>query len=61
MNGGELKNKLNKAKCKKKAERTNHELWYSPITDKYFFVPRHDSQEVDVGTLHSILKKAGLK
>lgn len=61
MNGGELKAKLKQSKCRKVAERTKHEMWYSPITEKYFYVPRHDSQEVDAGTLHKILKQAGLK
>ena len=61
MNGGELKKKLKKAKCKKTAEGKKHEVWYSPATDKEFYVPRHDSQEVDAGTLHKILKDAGLK
>lgn len=61
MKGSELKRKLKKADCYKKSEDTNHEKWYSPITNKSFWIPRHDSQEVHPDTLHSILKAAGLK
>ncbi|MBP3691167.1 MAG: type II toxin-antitoxin system HicA family toxin, partial [Schwartzia sp.] len=35
--------------------------WYSPITDRKFFVPRHDSQEMRKGTAEVILKQAGIK
>lgn len=37
-----------------------HDMYYSPITEKKFPVPRHKS-EIKVGTLNSILKDAGLK
>ncbi|MBE6081286.1 MULTISPECIES: type II toxin-antitoxin system HicA family toxin [Tissierellales] len=37
-----------------------HDIYYSPITDKTFPVPRHNT-EVAGGTLKSILKDAGLK
>lgn len=60
MKGSELKRRLRKAGCYKVAEGTNHEKWYSPLTDRYFFVPRHNSQEVDTGTAQQILKDAGL-
>ena len=61
MNGGELKRELRNAKCKPTGKGKRHEEWYSPITGKYFYVPRHDSQEIDAGTLHNIFKDAGLK
>ena len=61
MKGSELKRKLRKAGCCKVSEDTNHERWYSPITDRKFWIPRHDSQEIKPATLHSILKAAGLK
>jgi predicted RNA binding protein YcfA (HicA-like mRNA interferase family) len=32
-----------------------------PITDRKFFVPRHDSQEMRKGTAEAILKQAGIK
>lgn len=37
-----------------------HDLYYSPITNKIFPVPRHKT-EIASGTLQSILKDAGLK
>ncbi|MDE7122182.1 MAG: type II toxin-antitoxin system HicA family toxin [Oscillospiraceae bacterium] len=61
MRTSELKRMLKKAGCRKVEEGKKHEKWYSPITGKYFRVDRHDGQQVDTGTLHSILKDAGLK
>lgn len=37
-----------------------HDIYYSPITEKTFPVPRHVT-EIKIGTLQSILKDAGLK
>ena len=39
---------------------SRHDIYYSPITDRQFPVPRHKS-EIKDGTLRSILKDAGLK
>ena len=61
MKGSELKRLLEKNKCSITDHRSNHDEWYSPKTKMHFFVPRHDSQEVDTGTLKSILKAAGIK
>lgn len=38
-----------------------HDVWFSPITNKFFRVPRHSGQEIAKGTLNSMLKDAGLK
>jgi predicted RNA binding protein YcfA (HicA-like mRNA interferase family) len=38
-----------------------HDVWYSPVTKKYFRVPRHKNQELKGGTLHGMSKDAGLK
>lgn len=38
-----------------------HDEWYSPITKKYFRVPRHKSKELPNGTASRIMKDAGLK
>ena len=38
-----------------------HDEWYSPVTNKYFRVPRHKSKELPSGTANRILKDAGLK
>jgi len=40
---------------------SKHELWYSPITNKYFTVGRHNTEDVKKGTLSGILKQAGIK
>jgi predicted RNA binding protein YcfA (HicA-like mRNA interferase family) len=38
-----------------------HDVWYSPVTGKYFRVSRHQSQELKGGTLNGMSKDAGLK
>lgn len=38
----------------------NHDIWYSPVTGKYFEVGRH-SKEIPTGTLRRILKDAGIQ
>ncbi|MDR2559816.1 MAG: type II toxin-antitoxin system HicA family toxin [Oscillospiraceae bacterium] len=57
----ELKKLLKKHGCRFHSEGGKHEEWYSPITDCYFYVGRHNSEDCKKGTLNSILKKAGLK
>lgn len=37
-----------------------HDIYYSPITEKKFPVPRH-TKEIAAGTLKSIRKDAGLE
>ena len=61
MTYGELKRLLKKNGCKIIREGSNHEIWYSPITNEQFPVGRHTNEEVKKGTLQSILKAAGLK
>ena len=61
MKGSELKDRLKEAGCRKVSEDANHERWYSPITERNFWVPRHDSKEIKSGTLHKILKDAGVR
>lgn len=38
---------------------TNHDIWYSPKTGKFFPVPRHKG-EIAAGTAKSIMKDAGI-
>lgn len=59
----QLKKDLRKIGCYEIKDRSRrpHEKWYSPITDEYFPVGRHDNQEVATGTLKSIKEAAGLK
>ena len=61
MKAGELKKLLRQNGCYKDHDGTNHEMWFSPKTRKYFPVARHESKEVATGTLNRILKDAGLK
>ena len=61
MTYGELKRLLKKHGCRFVREGKRHEIWYSPITGKYFPVGRHNSQEVFPGTYNAILKQAGIK
>lgn len=37
-----------------------HDVWFSPLTNNKFRVPRHQSKEIAVGTAKSILKQAGI-
>ncbi len=61
MKVSELTKLLIKNNCKRIGNGANHDRWYSPITDKFFMVPRHPSKEIATGTLNNILKDAGLK
>lgn len=58
----ELHRKLRKYGCYPTGETIGgHPEWYSPITDRYFATSHHESQEVKIGTLKSILRDAGIK
>ena len=61
MKHSELAKKLRKAKCRKIEEGTNHEKWYSPITNSYFYFPIHNGKEIKKGTAEAIMKEAGIK
>ena len=39
----------------------NHDIWYSPITQRRFPIPRHTAKEVASGTLKDIAKKSGVE
>ncbi|MCD7761871.1 MAG: type II toxin-antitoxin system HicA family toxin [Lachnospiraceae bacterium] len=38
----------------------NHTIWFSPLTNSQFAVPRHKG-EIKTGTANNILKGAGVK
>ena len=62
MKYAELHRKLKKAGCfPTGGTRNGHPEWFSPITGKKFATSHHDQQEVKRGTLHSILRDAGVK
>lgn len=54
MKGTELLKILKKHGC----YLHRHDIWYSPITNRQFPVPRH-KDDVKTGTAKSILKGAG--
>lgn len=49
------------AGCKLIRHGANHDIWYSPITQKKFPVPRHFAKEVPTGTLKDIVRKSGVE
>ena len=58
----ELERKLKANGCYNTGkQQSGHPLWYSPITDTYFRMSNHGSEEVHKGTLKAILKDAGIK
>ena len=57
---GELKREFTKAGCYKVREDTNHERWYSPITNQEFHMGRHDNQEIKPKTEATMRKQAGV-
>lgn len=61
MTYGELKRQLKKSGCWLLREGGNHEIWFSPITNKQFPVGQHNTEEIPRGTLLSIKKSAGLQ
>ena len=61
MTYGELKRQLIKIGCYLDHEGNNHEIWFSPITNKLFPVGRHNTKEIPGGTLKSIKNNSGLK
>ena len=40
-------------------QRTRHEMWYKPRTERFSYVPRH-RDEIATGTLHKILQDLGI-
>lgn len=60
MNTSELLKLFKENGIKLKEHGKRHDLYYSPITNKTFPVPRHKT-EIPTGTLNSMLKDAGLK
>ncbi len=60
MKTQELLKMLKKSNCELLRNGSRHDIWYSPVTEKQFTVPRHKA-EIPVGTLNNILKDAGLR
>ena len=61
MRYSELEKILKEAGCEIYREGKNHTIWVNPQTGAKFTVPRHKTQDVPIGTLKSIKKRAGLE
>lgn len=61
MTTAELIRLLKKNGCTFVGHNTRHDVYHSPITGKNILVGRHAKEEVRTGTLHKILRDAGLK
>lgn len=60
MKTQELLKILKKNKCYILRNGKRHDIWYSPISNREFPIPRHKS-EIPTGTLNNIFKDAGLR
>ncbi|MEE1315441.1 MAG: type II toxin-antitoxin system HicA family toxin [Faecalimonas sp.] len=60
MRTNELLKKLKTNHCYLLRHGSNHDIWYSPKTNRQFAVPRH-KEEVKVGTLKNIMRDAGIE
>ena len=61
MKISEMKKLLRKNGCYFVKELNGHEDWYSPITNKHFPIPRHNTKELGSGIESAIKKQAGIK
>lgn len=60
MKNSELLKTLKQHDCSLVRHGSNHDIWFSPITNQQFAVPRHKS-EIKPGTAKAILKSAGIE
>ena len=56
----ELERKLKVQGCYFMKHGNRHDLWFSPITNSVFPIPRHGAKEVPDGTLDDIIKQSGI-
>ena len=61
MKYNELKRKLLAAGCKFIKQKTNHEWWYSPLSNQYFPIQRHGNQDIGINLLKQLEKESGVK
>ncbi len=59
MKTSELLKLLTKNGCYLIRNGSRHDIWFSPITNKQFAVPRHKT-ELKIKTLKNIMKDAGI-
>lgn len=60
MKYSELYQLLRRGHCIIEREGAGHTIWFSPATGRKFTVPWHRNENITEGTLHLILKTAGL-
>ncbi len=60
MKYSEIKKKLRKAGCYIHRQGSNHEWWYSPLTNSKFAVSRHNTEDAREGTKRAIEKQSGV-
>jgi hypothetical protein len=61
MKISEAVRKLRKEGCSFFEHGTRHDWWFSPLTNKKFQVPRHQTQELTPKTKESIEHYSGVK
>jgi len=61
MKYSEIERKLKSAGCYCVDESGKHPEWYSPITERGFYLSHHKSEEAKTGTVKSISKDSGVK
>jgi predicted RNA binding protein YcfA (HicA-like mRNA interferase family) len=61
MKYSEIERKLINAGCYFYKRGGNHEIWFSPITEKKFSLSYHKSEEAPIGTIKSISNDSGVK
>ncbi len=60
MKTSELLKILKKNRCLLVRHGSNHDIWFSPKTNRQFPVPRHKT-EIKMGTVKSILRDVGFE
>lgn len=60
MKTKEFVTELVSAGCTLVRHGSSHDIWYSPMTNKTFAMPRHGSKEMPTGTEKKIRKEAGI-
>lgn len=60
MKTAELLKIIKKSQCYLIRHGKCHDIWFSPVTDKQFSVPRH-KDEIKPGTLKNIMEDAGIQ
>ena len=61
MRYNELKRKLKAAGCWFVKQKSNHEWWFSPITNRHFPIQRHGSLEISKDMLKQLERESGVK